>query len=354
MNQYIGLDGHKESCTFVVLDEKGRLTRKAVIEPHTQALIKFIKTIPGKRHLCVEEGTQSQWFYEIFSAHVHDLAVVEGRKNRGPKDDAKDARGLAERFWKGDLGPRIYKVPESLTTLKDLVKSYETINKDLTRVRNRLKHQYRSRGFVYSETECPYCKKSALTHSDCRKPGFHQNLVLLHKQQQELEPLKAEAQKAMVAEAARHSITRILKTAPGFGPVRSAEMLSIVIDPYRFRTSRQLWKYCGLAIVTRSSGDWIQKPNGQWIRAQVAQTRGLNQDFNRPAKAIFKGAAMTAITANRKETHLRADYDRLLKNGTKPNLARLTIARKIAAIVLAMWKNKEGYNPEKYSMINKK
>jgi len=352
MNQYIGLDGHKESCTFVVLDEKGRLKRKAVVETNTQALIKFIKTIPGKRHLCIEEGTHSQWFYEIFSPHVHDLAVVEGRKNREDKDDARDAWGLAKRFLKGDLGSRIWKVPESLTTLKDLVKSYERINKDLTRVRNRIKHQYRSRGFAYSEGKCPYCKKSALIPWDCRKPGFHQNLVLLHKQQQELVPLKTEAQKAMVAEAARHSITPILKTAPGFGPVRSAELLSIIIDPYRFRTSRQLWKYCGLAIVMRSSSDWVQKPNGQWVRAQVAQTRGLNQNFNRPAKAILKGAAMTVITA-KKETPLRADYDRLLKKGTKPNLARLTIARKIAAIVLAMWKNKEVYNPGKYSMTNK-
>jgi len=353
MNQYIGLDGHKESCTFVVMDQKGRLTRQAVIETNTQALIKFIKTIPGKRHLCVEEGTHSQWFYEIFSPHVHDLAVVEGRKNRGSKDDAKDARGLAERFWKKDLGQRIFKVPESLTTLKDLVKSYDTINKDLVRVKNRLKHRYRCRGFAYSETQCPYCKRSALTPSDCRKPGFHQNLVLLHKQQQELEPLKAQAQKAMVTEAARHSITPILKTAPGFGPVRSAQLLSIVIEPYRFRTSRQLWCYCGLAIIIRSSSDWVKKPNGQWERGPVVRTRGLNRNHNPAAKAIFKAAAMSVITTGKKEIALRAHYARLLKNGTNPNLARLTIARKIAAIVLAMWKNKEVYNQKKYLMINK-
>jgi len=32
-----------------------------------------------------------------------------------------------------------------------------------------------------------------------------------------------------------------------------------------------------------------------------------------------------------------------LEAGTKPNLAKLTIARKIAAIVLAMWKSGEEY-----------
>jgi hypothetical protein len=146
-------------------------------------------------------------------------------------------------------------------------------------------------------------------------------------------------------------MTRILQTAPGFGPVRTAELLSIVIDPYRFRTSRQFWCYCGLAIVGRSSANWVQKPNGELSRVKINHTRGLNQNFNHMAKAIFKGAAVTVLTSMPTEP-LRADYDRLLANGTKPNLARLTLARKIAALVLAMWKNKEAYDPGKYRVTS--
>ena len=37
------------------------------------------------------------------------------------------------------------------------------------------------------------------------------------------------------------------------------------------------------------------------------------------------------------------DYRRLLDAGTKPNLAKLTLARKIAATVLRMWKDEEVY-----------
>ena len=44
---------------------------------------------------------------------------------------------------------------------------------------------------------------------------------------------------------------------------------------------------------------------------------------------------------------LRESYDRQLENGTKPNLAKLTIARQLAAIVLAMWKTEEPYHPRK-------
>ena len=85
MDHFIGLDGHKASCTFVVLNPQGKLVREAVLETNGQALIEFIKQVPGRSHLCTEEGTQSQWFYEIFRPHVHDIAIVEGRKRKGNK-----------------------------------------------------------------------------------------------------------------------------------------------------------------------------------------------------------------------------------------------------------------------------
>jgi hypothetical protein len=40
-------------------------------------------------------------------------------------------------------------------------------------------------------------------------------------------------------------------------------------------------------------------------------------------------------------------YDKLVAAGTKPNLARLTLARRIAAAVLAMLTHKEKYHTQK-------
>jgi len=343
MDHFIGLDGHKNSCTLVVLNQRGNLKRKAVLPTEEKALLEFVQTIPGRRHLCLEEGSQSQWFYEIFSAHVHDLAVVQGRRNPGNKDDARDAHKLAERFRTGDLGPRIWKVEGSLATLRDLVRSYEMINKDLVRVKNRIQHLFRSRGVASNKEGCPFCTG----RSGCQKPGFHQILERLRQQQEYLEPLKAEAQKDMVTEAGRHSATRVLKSAPGMGPIRSAQLLAIVMTPYRFRTCRQFWCYCGLAVVQRSSSDWVRQSDGSFRFGPVRRSRGLNHNFNHTAKAIFKGAAMTVLTRMPEEP-LCQDYLRLLAQGTKPNLARLTLARKIAALVLAMWKNQEVYDPATY------
>ena len=82
------------------------------------------------------------------------------------------------------------------------------------------------------------------------------------------------------------------------------------------------------------------------MRAQVQQTRGLNRQHNSSLKNIFKGAAMTVVMRLPTDP-LYEHYTRLTAAGTKPNLAQLTIARRIAAIVLRMWKDEQEYDPGK-------
>jgi hypothetical protein len=58
-------------------------------------------------------------------------------------------------------------------------------------------------------------------------------------------------------------------------------------------------------------------------------------DYNHDLKDIFKGAAMRASTA---AGPMHDFYEALLAKGRKPTMARLTLARKIAAITLIVWK----------------
>ena len=155
---------------------------------------------------------------------------------------------------------------------------------------------------------------------------------------------KKQAEADLLREAKKHTIVRTLETAPGFGPIRAARLVPVVITPHRFRTRRQFWSYCGLGVVTRSSSDWIQTSDGGWIKARVAQTRGLSREYNHVLKDIFKGAATTVITQRNKDP-IHARYERLLDGGTKPTLAKLSLARMIAATVLRMWKDEKEYDP---------
>lgn len=71
-----------------------------------------------------------------------------------------------------------------------------------------------------------------------------------------------------------------------------------------------------------------------------AATRGLKRDHNRTLKSVFKGAA---LTASRVEP-FRTCYGELMSRGLRPELARVTIARRIAALTLSVWKSGEAFD----------
>jgi transposase len=81
---------------------------------------------------------------------------------------------------------------------------------------------------------------------------------------------------------------------------------------------------------------------GQLQRSKKPQQlRGLNVNHNHDLKNIFKGAAMRASTC---QGPLHDFYQILLARGMRPTMARLTLARKIAAITLILWKKGVGFD----------
>ncbi len=81
---------------------------------------------------------------------------------------------------------------------------------------------------------------------------------------------------------------------------------------------------------------------GRWAAARSKKPvsiRGLNENHNHDLKNLFKGAA---IVASSKPGPFRQFFTALLAKGMRPEMARLTLARKIATIVLIVWKNRAG------------
>ena len=97
-----------------------------------------------------------------------------------------------------------------------------------------------------------------------------------------------------------------------------------------------------------SSADYEQVDGRIVKTSKRAYTRGLNHNFNRVLKNVFRSAANAANTGVFKQY-----YDGLRAKGMKDSLARLTLARKIAAVTLTLWKKGEKFNPEKFLMATK-
>lgn len=345
MERYVGVDAHARSCTLGVMSAGGRRLKQLLVETNGRALVEAVRGIGGRVHVCLEEGTQSAWLYELLKPHVAEVVVAVAPEKKGSKDDQRDAWARANELRTDSIETRVFKAPEHLAGLRNAVRLYGFAVTDVVRAKNRLKSVFLSRGIstdasVYAPSKrAEWLMKLSLPH--------RQLAEWLGRQLDQLEPLREEAERLLLAESKKHPIIRKLSTAPGMGPIRTAQVVAIVAAPERFRTRRQFWSYSGLGIVTRSSSDWAQDRAGKWVRLQHAQTRGLSRKRQPRLKAVFKGAATTVI-AQLTEDPLHADYERMLQSGIKPTLAKLTLARKIAATVLSMWKHQEAYDPKRH------
>jgi transposase len=345
MERYVGVDAHAQSCTLGVMSASGRRLRELLVETNGRALVEAVRGIAGRVHVCLEEGTQSAWLYELLKPHVSEVVVVVAPERKGSKSDRRDAWSRANELRTGSIETRVFKAPEQLAALRCAVRAHNFAVTDVVRAKNRLKAAFLSRGVSTDSSVYEPSRREAWLGK--LTPPHRELATWLGRQLDQLEPLREEAQRMLLGEAKKHPIIRTLSTAPGMGPIRTAQVVAVVVTPERFRTSRQFWSYSGLGIVTRSSADWVQDRTGRWVHAQTAQTRGLSRKRNARLKAVFKGAATTVI-GQLADDPLHGDYERMLRSGIKPTLAKLTLARKIAAMVLSMWKHQEEYDPKRH------
>lgn len=297
--------------------------------------------------MCIEEGTQSDWIVELLEPLTERIVVMQPLKRGGVKSDSVDAWYLAEQLRLGGIRKPVFKPGRKLAGLRDAVRGHRVIQRDLVRAKNRLRAIFRSRGIAGLDRKMYGSEGRKLVVG--KLPARRRALAeLLYTELDRLAECHEMAEKWLLAEATRSPEVRRLHTVPGLGRIRAAQIVAVVVTPHRFRTKRQFWSYCGLSIVTRSSADWTSDRQGGWHRRIDVQIRGLNRNRNSQLKCVFKGAAMTVVQ-KLPDHPLHHDYQRLVAAGTEPHLARLTLARRLAAITLAMWKSQEDYNVEKHA-----
>jgi transposase len=336
--KYIGMDVHKESISIAVRNAVGKIVMECVIETKASMILQFIDGLRGDLQVTFEEGTSAAWLYDLLKPHVTKLVVCDPRKNasmrEGNQSDKIDARRLAELLRLNHLNP-VYHGEHGLRSLKELVRSYLTITKDLGRVMSRVKAIYRSWAIPCTGKQVYAPRHRAEWLEKIGEPGVRRRAEFYYQQLDALRTVRQEVRRELLAEGQKQQAWKRLCQIPSIGPIRSAVLLGILQTPHRFRTKRQLWTYSGFGIETQSSADH-RSINGQLQRAQKQNSiRGLNRNYNHDLKNLFKGAA---IVASSKPGPFQEFYTALLTKGIRPEMARLTLARKIATIVLIVWK----------------
>jgi len=228
--------------------------------------------------------------------------------------------------------------------LRELARGYLTIIKDHSRVMNRLKALYRSWAIPCAGRDVYYRRHRSQWLEKIPEAGTRRRAEQLYQQLDMLQPLRQQARRELLAESRKHAITAKLRKIPSLGPIRSALAVALIQTPHRFRSKRQLWTYSGLGLETRDSGEYHFVKGQPRRRKKQATIRGLNKDYNHDLKGLFKGAATRASV---KPGPFQEFYQRSLAKGIKPTMVRLTLARKIAAITLTLWKKGEDFDINK-------
>jgi len=318
-------DGYsQETISIAVMSAAGKVVMECVIETKANTVLQFIHGLRGDLHVTFEEGTWAAWLYDLLKPHVTEMLVCDHRKNallkQGSESDKIDARKLAELLRLNHLKP-VYHGEHGVRTLKELARSYLTITQGLTRVRNRLKALYRS--WAIPPLAARKSTRYATARNGSARSRKPESAGVPNTFTSNSMPcgLCQEVRRELLAEARKHPATRLLRQIPSIGPFRAALLIALMQTPYRFRSKRQLWAYCGLALRAYDSGEY-RFVGGQLKRCKKAVTiRGLNKNHNHDLKNIFKGAATRAAAA---AGPFQNFYEARIATGMKPPMARLT------------------------------
>jgi transposase len=279
MNQekYIGMDVHDATISAAVKNAQGKLLMECVLETKAATILEFIQGLRGTLALTFEEGILAAWLHDLLKPHVSRLVVCDPRKNALMRDGNQNDRADAR-------------------NLAELLRT------------NQVK---------------------------LVEPGVRIRAEHLYQQLDSLEPVRQAARGELLRESRKHAAVNLLRQIPAIGPIRSALLVALLQTPHRFRTKRQLWAYGGFAVQTYDSGEYRMVRGKRQRNRERITVRGLNRNHNHDVKNLLKGAAISAIE---RPGPLQDFYAALVKKGMRPSMARLTLARKIAAITLIIWK----------------
>src|SRR5262249_5970624 len=276
----VGMDVHKAITVIVVLNALGHMESHSKVKTKAENICDFFRGLSGKVEVVFEEGTHSAWLYKLIKPLVASVTVCDPRHNQliedGNKSDDDDAETLAHLLRIGAV-KAVYKGDDEQQQIKELCRAYETLVSDATRAKNRLQAIYRGRGLDpgraidRADQRDQWLAKLKDEATRFRAESLLDQLAALRE-------LPKQAKRRVVLRVREHPDDQLLSGVPGFGSVHVGQLIAAVGTPHRFRTKRQCWPSCGLAVVTRSSAD-DKIVEGQIVKSpKKVSTRGLNRN----------------------------------------------------------------------------
>lgn len=258
-NVFVGIDYATSFVQICALDRDGKQLGNKKVDNDQHAITKYVATFGTTVRAAVEACGGTADLAEQLSRHDGwsiDLAhpgYVQRIKQSPDKTDFSDARLLADLVRVGYL-PKVWLAPEYIRELRRLVR----YRQDLVDRRRTLKQKV---GALLRDLR----QKSELTPWTVGWIKWLKALALPDQSRwiidQQLEELDGVAQRIAVAEQREKQVTaddkfvQKMLTIKGIGLVTACVLRAEIGDPTRFRTGKQLARFCGLSPRNASSGE---------------------------------------------------------------------------------------------------
>ena len=333
---FIALDVHSTFCEGGYIDEAGR-EKTAWHEPTAiPELIKAIETVPRPRKLVIEEGPLADWLYRNLSPRVDEMVVCDPHRNAliskdGDKSDALDWRKLAVLY----RGGFVKGVHHPATLERSLFKQHVQLYHDRVshRVSEAQKIIWRVRRLGVFIKQKDLIDDGLRKEMAARLPSdevVRKDVELLLEGFDLAVKQVHEMRRRLIGLAKKEPMVEAFREIPGVDWIRAATFLVFVDTPFRFKSKEKLWKYMGIGLERRQSGEGSDR-----LRTP--------KRCSRPLKYVILGAAKSAIAS--KDNVFADQYQRWLNEGCSPWIARRNLARSLATVMWGMWKSGSVFNP---------
>lgn len=281
---------------------------------------------------CSESFAVAAWA----RAKGHEVRIIPasavralGVGSRGLKNDARDAQVLSDVSCKVDLIS--VHVPSDLAQeRKARCTAREAMVESRTKLVNTVRSYLRQRVLHVRCTPdtLPAKVREMLLSTSEGLPSYVEHLL---KAVEALSVQIDEADKELSELAQKDETCRRLMTIPGVGPVTATRFVAAIDDPARFRNTEHVCSYLGLTPGENTTG-FKPKRTGVTKAGSASVRRTLSQ-------------AAWSIWRTRPEDPLVVWAMNVAERRGKQK-ANTALARKLAALMFVMWRDKQPYNPK--------
>lgn len=330
MGVYAGLDVSLKRTEICVVDGDGKTLWRGVADTHPE-LIAVALARWGERIELVglETGSTTPWLARGLLAQGLPLVVMDARraadalKARPVKTDRADAQALAEMLRTGWYTEVFVKSEES-HRIKALLLSRDQLVKMKRQVYGQIRGVLRPFGIRLparaGTARFDAAARAAVREDDVLYACIHSLLEALG---------AVEAQIAALDKRVRALVQRSkacwhLTSVPGVGPITALAFVAAIEDPDRFRRSRDVGAYLGLTPRRYQSGE----------RDVMG---GISRQGDAMARHCLYEAANCLLTTWGGRSALKS-WGLGLAKRIGPKKARVAVARKLAGLLLRLWK----------------